>query len=174
MNFIFCKLAKKPQKTWISFFASSKTSKNMNLIFCKLTSLRGAHGVGRGAGAPLGLTVLKMDTLASRRGRAMWIGVTVASDVLIMKKKCIMKKMFSIHFIFLMHFCFFFCILNVWRNTCIPALQYSLHNWPGGGPAPCACEYSFVMTIRYKIHFAANISINDRMYLYSMFDFHRT
>ena len=38
MNFIFCKL-KKPQKTWISFFASLKTSKNMNLIFfCKLTN----------------------------------------------------------------------------------------------------------------------------------------
>ena len=27
----------------------------MNFIFCKLTSLRGAHGVGRGAWAPLGL-----------------------------------------------------------------------------------------------------------------------
>ena len=25
----------------------------MNFIFCKLTSLRGAHGVGRGDGAPL-------------------------------------------------------------------------------------------------------------------------
>ena len=35
MNFIFCKL-KKPQKTWISFFASLKTSKNMNFIFYKL------------------------------------------------------------------------------------------------------------------------------------------
>ena len=35
MNFIFCKL-KKPQKTWISFFASLKTSKNINCIFCKI------------------------------------------------------------------------------------------------------------------------------------------
>ena len=43
-EFLFCKL-KKPQKTWISFFAS-------------LTSLRGAHGVGRGDGAPLGLFFL--------------------------------------------------------------------------------------------------------------------
>ena len=30
----------------------------MNFIFCKLTSLRGAHGVGRGDGAPLGLFFL--------------------------------------------------------------------------------------------------------------------
>ena len=35
MNFIFCKL-QNPQKTWISFFASLKTSKNMNFIFSKL------------------------------------------------------------------------------------------------------------------------------------------
>ena len=35
MNFIFCKL-KKPQKTWISIFASLKTSKNMHFSFCKL------------------------------------------------------------------------------------------------------------------------------------------
>ena len=35
MNLIFWKL-KKPLKTWISFLQASKTSKNMNFIFCKL------------------------------------------------------------------------------------------------------------------------------------------
>ena len=35
MNFIFCKL-KKPQKTWISFFASLKNLKKYEFHFCKL------------------------------------------------------------------------------------------------------------------------------------------
>ena len=35
MNFIFCKL-KKPQKTWISFFASLKNLKNINFIFWRV------------------------------------------------------------------------------------------------------------------------------------------
>ena len=35
--FNFFKL-KKAQEIWISFFASLKSSKNMNLIFCKLVN----------------------------------------------------------------------------------------------------------------------------------------
>jgi len=59
----------------------------MNLIFCKFTSLRGAHGVGRGAWAPLGLHFLELSMKAGWRERVMWwIGVAVAIDVFIMKK----------------------------------------------------------------------------------------
>ena len=60
----------------------------MNFIFCKFTSLRGAHGVGREGWAPQGLHFLELSMTAGWRERVMWwIGVAVAIDVLIMKKK---------------------------------------------------------------------------------------
>ena len=46
MNFIFCKL-EKPQKTWISFFASLNNLKKMNFIFYKLKKLQKTWRKGR-------------------------------------------------------------------------------------------------------------------------------
>ena len=82
----------------------------MNLIFCKLTSLRGAHGVGRGDGAPLGLTFLEMSITASWGEGAMWgIVVAVGIDFNLHDE----KRNFSIYFLFLIFFHFAFGLLTL-------------------------------------------------------------